>query len=135
MVNREKIKIEKVAFEGEKRGYCFKATYLEKPKGEALIEISKDGNIVQKFLFPAHKIYNIPAHANDIIDTLEQGNNSGISNNLSMREVLDIEHYLQYEVHSHWLVSWIGFEWGQELMSRYIARKVARKYKRYLYSL
>ena len=126
MVNREKIKIEKVAFEGEKRGYYFKAIYLEKPKGEALVEISKDNKIVQEFLFPAHKVYNIPAHANDIIDTLEQGNNSGISNNLSMREVLD------YEIRSHWLANWIGYEWVQSLMIKYFTWRVRRKYNRYI---
>ncbi len=78
MIDREKIKIEKVAFEGEKRGYYFKATYLEEPKGEALIEISKAGKIVREFLFPAYKIYNISAHADDIIDGLEQENDNGL---------------------------------------------------------
>lgn len=78
MINRENIKIEKVAFEGEKRGYYFKATYLEEPKGEALIEISKAGKMVREFLFPAYKIYNISAHADDIIDGLEQESDSGL---------------------------------------------------------
>ena len=78
MIDRDKIKIEMVAFEGEKRGYYFKATYLEEPKGEALIEISKDGKIVREFLFPAYKIYNISAHADDIIDGLEKESNEGL---------------------------------------------------------
>ncbi len=78
MINRENIKIGKVAFEGEKRGYYFKATYLEEPKGEALIEILKAGEIVKEFLFPAYKIYNISAHADDIINGLEQESDSGL---------------------------------------------------------
>jgi hypothetical protein len=60
------------------RGYNFKATYLLEPKGEALIEISKDGKIVKEFLFPAYKIYNISAHADDIVDGLEKDNESGL---------------------------------------------------------
>jgi hypothetical protein len=78
MVDRESIKIDKVAFEGEKRGYFFKATYLEEPKGEALIEISKEGKMVREFLFPSYKIYNISAHADDIIDGLENENDEGL---------------------------------------------------------
>lgn len=78
MIDRGKIKIEKIAFEGEKRGYYFKATYLEEPKGEALIEISKAGKIVREFLFPAYKIWNIPAHADDIINGLEKENDEGL---------------------------------------------------------
>ena len=53
----------------------------------------------------------------------------GIINRLSMQEVLN------YEIHSHWLASWIGFEWGQDLMGKYFAWKVRRKYNRYLVSL
>lgn len=78
MIDREKIKIETVAFEEEKRGYYFKATYLEEPKGAAIIEISKSGEIVREFLFPAYKIYNILAHADDIIDGLEKVNDEGL---------------------------------------------------------
>jgi hypothetical protein len=48
---------------------------------------------------------------------------------LSMQEVLN------YEIHSHWLASWIGFKWGQDLMGKYFAWKVRRKYNRYLVSL
>jgi hypothetical protein len=53
----------------------------------------------------------------------------GVISRLSMQEVLN------YEIHSHWLASWIGFEWGQELMGKYFAWKVRRKYNRYLVSL
>jgi hypothetical protein len=53
----------------------------------------------------------------------------GAISRLSMQEVLN------YEIHSHWLASWIGFEWGQDLMGKYFAWKVRRKYNRYLVSL
>ena len=48
---------------------------------------------------------------------------------LSLDEVLD------YEIRSHWLASWIGFEWGQYLIGKYFAWKLRRKYNRYLVSL
>jgi len=69
---------EKVAFEGEKRGYYFKATYLIEPKGDSLIEISKAGKLIREFLFPSYKIWNISAHVDDIIDGLEKDNDSGL---------------------------------------------------------
>lgn len=53
----------------------------------------------------------------------------GVISRLSLQEVLN------YEIHSHWLASWIGFEWGQDLMGKYFAWKVRRKYNRYLVSL
>ena len=53
----------------------------------------------------------------------------GVISRLSMQEVLN------YEIHSHWLASWICFSWGQDLMGRYFAWKVRRKYNRYLVSL
>ncbi len=79
-VDRESIKIEKVAFESKepKRGYKFKATYLKEPKGEALIEITKDGKLVKDFLFPAYKIWNIAAHDDNIIDGLEKESEEGL---------------------------------------------------------
>ena len=48
---------------------------------------------------------------------------------------LTMEQILEYECHSNWIASWIWFEWGQEIIAWYIARKVERKYKLYLYSL
>ena len=53
----------------------------------------------------------------------------GVISRLPIREVLN------YEIHSHWLASWIGFEWGQDLMGKYFAWKVRKKYNRYLVSL
>lgn len=69
---------EKVAFELEKCGYSFKATYLENPKGESLIEISKNGKVVKEFLFPSYKIWNIAAHAEDIAIGLEKESEEGL---------------------------------------------------------
>ena len=46
-----------------------------------------------------------------------------------------MQEVLNYEIHSHWLSSWIGFEWGQDLMGKYFSWKVRRKYNRYLVSL
>jgi hypothetical protein len=53
----------------------------------------------------------------------------GVISRLSMQEVLN------YEIHSHWLARRVGFEWGQDLMGKYFAWKVIRKYNRYLVSL
>lgn len=52
-----------------------------------------------------------------------------------MSEKLTIKQCLDYEVRTHWLASWIWFEWGQRLMGSYIAGKVSRKYKRYSWSI
>lgn len=42
---------------------------------------------------------------------------------------------LDYEVHSHWLASWISFHWGQVLLGKYFAWKVRRKYTAYTKSM
>ena len=83
MTNKENIKISEVAFDFKERGYRFKATYLEKPKGEALIEISRiisdsEGELIKEFLFPSYKIWNIAAHMDDIIDGLERRSDDGL---------------------------------------------------------
>lgn len=64
---------DKVAFETEARGLKFVATYLIHPKGEALIELSRDGQMVKSLLWPAYKIWNIAAHADDIAADIEDG--------------------------------------------------------------
>ena len=74
----ENIEIEELAFKGNHRGYVFTATHLTKPKGQALIQIEKEGKMVKEFLFPAYKIFNIIAHRDDIVNGLEQGSNSGL---------------------------------------------------------
>lgn len=63
--------IDSVGFESRapERGYTVKASYLKEPhKGDALIEIFKDGQPLRSFLFPAYKIWNIAAHFGDIVD-------------------------------------------------------------------
>lgn len=69
----EDIKKDKIAYEFEERGYKFIATYLEEPKGDALIEIFKGDSLIKEFLFPSYKIYNILAHSLDIIESIEEG--------------------------------------------------------------
>ena len=77
-LDKAKIEVDKVAFEGEKHGYNFKATYLKKPKGDALVEITKGDEVVCEFLFPAYKIWNIAAHAYDSAIGLNEGSDNGI---------------------------------------------------------
>lgn len=76
------ITIEKLAFESKPdslpHNYKIRAMYLTEPKADALIEIFKGETLVRQFLFPAYKIWNIAAHAHDIIDGLEKGNDSGL---------------------------------------------------------
>ena len=77
-MDKEKVVIEKEAFNTFTDGYQFIATYLKEPKGEALIEIKKEGIIVKEFLFPSYKIWNIAAHAQDIVDGLKEESEEGI---------------------------------------------------------
>ncbi len=69
---------DKTAFDHEHRGYRFVATYLTEPKGDALIEILKDGVMVREMLWPAYKIWNIAAHADDIADGLDRESSDGL---------------------------------------------------------
>ncbi len=73
----------KVAFEKEWAGYLFRATYLEAPKGDALIEIEKEGRVVRSILWPAYKIWNIAAHAEDIASELDAGSDAGLLSRLA----------------------------------------------------
>ncbi len=74
----ENIVKEQIAYKGNHRGYTFTATYLTEPKGEALIEIEKDGKLIKEFLFPAYKVFNIPAHRDDIVNGLERDSDEGL---------------------------------------------------------
>lgn len=62
--------IECIAFKGPNtpdRGYTVRASYLKEPlSADALIEVMRYGEIVQSFVFPAYKIYNIQAHFGEI---------------------------------------------------------------------
>ena len=51
------------------RGFIFKAWDLPDSKSDALIEVERDGKLIRSFLFPAYKIWNIPAHSDDIIQS------------------------------------------------------------------
>jgi len=68
----------KIAFDFIENNYRFVATYLTEPKGDALIEIYKDSNLIKEFLFPAYKIWNIQVHSSDIIDGLEKKSDEGL---------------------------------------------------------
>lgn len=79
MEEREKEK-ENPEFDITDMGYNVRAWYLKDTtieKGEAIIEIRKDENLIQKFIFPAYKIWNIAAHFKDIIDSEEKKNVEG----------------------------------------------------------
>ena len=52
------------------RGFVFRAIDIPNSQGEALIEVERDGEIIRSFTFPAYKVWNIPAHAHDIIDMI-----------------------------------------------------------------
>ena len=64
---------DEVVFECDAGGYHFVATYLHAPKGEALIEISKEGTLIKSMLWPAYKVWNVAAHADDIAADIEEG--------------------------------------------------------------
>lgn len=64
---------DRIAFESDARGLHFVAWYLIEPNGEALVEITKDGQAVKSFLWPAYKIWNIAAHVDDIAADLNEG--------------------------------------------------------------
>ena len=64
-------------FDLDDRGYNVKAWYLKDSKRDALIELTKDGNLLRRFLFPAYKIWNISAHFSDIVDGELEDNDSG----------------------------------------------------------
>jgi hypothetical protein len=68
----------KVAFDQECHGYRFLCTYLEEPKGDALVEIARGPDLIRSFFWPAYKIWNIPAHVEDIVDGLNRGSDEGL---------------------------------------------------------
>ena len=51
------------------RGFVFTCWELPESKGDALIEVERDGEVIRTFNFPAYKVWNIPAHSNDIIQS------------------------------------------------------------------
>ena len=72
------IQIDKLAFESPvDRGFQVRAHYLLEPKGDALVEIFREGQPLRRFLFPAYKIWNIAAHFGDIVTSELEGNRQG----------------------------------------------------------
>ena len=51
------------------RGFIFRAWDLPDSKGDAKIEVERDGKVIRAFIFPAYKVWNIAAHSNDIIQS------------------------------------------------------------------
>lgn len=49
-------------------------------------------------------------------------------------EMLDVRQVLDYEVRSSWWACSINNNWLQNMVGKYFAYKVRRKYKRYKYS-
>lgn len=74
----EQLEREKVAFVETYGAYRIVATYLLNANGDDLIEIFKNGDLVKAFRWPGYKIWNIQAHAEDIIEGLERGSSDGI---------------------------------------------------------
>lgn len=68
----------KVDYDFTEEGYRFVATHLAEPAGDDLIEIFKGTELVRAFLWPGYKIWNIAAHASDIIQSLNEGNSDGL---------------------------------------------------------
>ena len=66
-----KRKKEKLVFSINERGFSARAWYLENietSKGDALVVVKYGRKTIRQFIFPAYKIWNIPAHFDDIID-------------------------------------------------------------------
>lgn len=73
------ITIEKKAFESNyaDRGFTCTAHYLSEPKGDALVEIFRDGQPYRRFLYPDYRVWNIAAHFGDIVTGEIEGDYSG----------------------------------------------------------
>ena len=46
---------------------------IDDDSGDSLVIISKDGKEIKKFRWPTYKIFNIPAHIEDIAMDIEDG--------------------------------------------------------------
>lgn len=66
----EKIVIDKLAFESpEIKGHKISAWYLHEPKADCLVKVSKGELIIREFLYPGYKVWNLAAHAEEIIES------------------------------------------------------------------
>ena len=68
----------KPIFDFETRGYRFLAEDDPEKKGEARIRIFKGLDVVREFGWPAYKVWNLQAHAGDIVDGLEKDKDDGL---------------------------------------------------------
>jgi len=59
------------------RGFVFRAFDLPDSKGDAVIEVEREGKLIKSFNFPAYKVWNIGAHSNDIIESELDSNKDG----------------------------------------------------------
>ena len=65
------------------RGYNVKVFYLMKPENKSFVQILKNENIIKKFFIPSYKIYNIPAHFINIVNSEIKGSTEGYEMALS----------------------------------------------------
>jgi hypothetical protein len=68
----------KPIFDFEHRGYRLLAEDNPDKQGEARIRIFKGLDVVREFGWPVYKVWNIQAHAGDIVDGLEKDKDDGI---------------------------------------------------------
>ena len=59
------------------RGFVFRAFDLPDSKGDAVIEVEREGKLIKSFNFPAYKVWNIFAHSNDIVESELASNKDG----------------------------------------------------------
>lgn len=70
--------VDKFAFESpEISGYKICAWYLKEPENDCLVKITQSGNLVREFLYPAYKVWNLAAHASEIIASEIEKNSEG----------------------------------------------------------
>lgn len=74
----QKAVVEKLAFESpEVNGHRISAWYLTEPKGDCLVKITKGNDLIREFLYPAYKVWNLAAHADEIIASEIEKNMEG----------------------------------------------------------
>jgi hypothetical protein len=74
----QKVVVEKLAFESpEINGHRIGAWYLTEPKGDCLVKITNGDNLIREFLYPAYKVWNLAAHADEIIASEIEKNTEG----------------------------------------------------------
>ena len=67
---------EEIIFSFCERGFDFDA--LDVGNGDARVTIRRGNATLREFLWPAYKIWNIAAHASDIVDGLLKDDDSGL---------------------------------------------------------